>query len=104
MTLPAAPTLSGFSLASPANDNNPELLGSAPAGTEVTIYATSNCTGTPVATGPAGNLASPGYTVSVADNSTTAFSATRRPVPTARRHARTPSLMPSSVHPCGARR
>src|SRR4051794_1482078 len=71
-----APTLTASSPASPANDNQPKLVGSAQAGATVALYATSSCTGTPAATGTAVALASPGLTVSVADNSTTTFHAT----------------------------
>jgi hypothetical protein len=37
----------------------------------VKIYTTSGCSGSPVAQGSAGDFASPGITVSVADNTTT---------------------------------
>ena len=51
------------------------MLGSAAAGSQVSIYSTSGCTGTPLATGTAAELGT-GITVAVADNSTTAFRAT----------------------------
>lgn len=72
---PAAPTLTGTSPASPADDNSPEILGSAAATTTVRIYANASCTGAPLATGSSAALASPGITVSVADNTTTTFHA-----------------------------
>ncbi len=73
--IPPAPTLTSTVPASPANQNSPKLLGSAAAGSQVSIYATSGCTGTPLATGTAAELGT-GITVTVADNSTTAMRAT----------------------------
>ncbi len=73
---PAAPSLTGTAPASPANNNSPKVKGSAEAGSVVRIYSTSGCKGTPLATGTAAELASPGITVSVPDNSTTTLRAT----------------------------
>jgi hypothetical protein len=42
----------------------------------VKLYKTADCTGTPAAQGWAGQFASTGIAVSVADNTTTAFRAT----------------------------
>ena len=42
---PPAPTLTSTVPASPANQNAPKLLGSAAAGSQVSIYSTSDCTG-----------------------------------------------------------
>jgi hypothetical protein len=42
----------------------------------VRLYTNSSCSGSPVATDTAANFASPGITVSVADNSTTTFHVT----------------------------
>ncbi len=72
---PTAPTLSSTSPDSPANDNSPKILGSAPAGTTVHLFADADCSGTPIATFPAGDLTS-GVGVTVADDSTSTFSAT----------------------------
>ena len=72
---PPAPTLTSTAPASPANQNSPKLLGSAAAGSQVSIYSTSGCTGTPLATGTAAELEA-GITVTVADNSSTALRAT----------------------------
>ena len=69
----SAPALTGTSPASPANDNNPEIVGSAQSGTTVNLFTNSSCTGSPVASDTAANFASPGITVSVADNTTTTF-------------------------------
>ena len=73
---PAPPTLTSTAPASPANDNSPKILGSAPAETTVRLYSSADCSGTPAATGTASELASPGLAVSVADDSTTTFRAT----------------------------
>jgi hypothetical protein len=73
---PAAPQLESTVPASSANDNNPKIRGSAEAGSTVRIYSGSTCSGGPIATGSAAALGSPGITVSVADNSTSNFSAT----------------------------
>ncbi|HVW48436.1 MAG TPA: hypothetical protein VHA76_15375 [Solirubrobacterales bacterium] len=52
----------------------PLVTGSAPGGETVAIYDTANCSGTPVAKGPASQLQA-GFEVSVAKNSATTFSA-----------------------------
>ena len=70
------PNLTATSPASPANANSPKVLGGAEAGSQVRIYSTPDCSGTPLATGTAAQLASPGITVSVLDNSTTSLRAT----------------------------
>jgi DNA-binding beta-propeller fold protein YncE len=75
-TAPAAPTVSATDPVSPSNDNFPEVKGSAEAGSTVNIYTSTDCSGAPAATGSAATFASPGLTVSVADNSTTTFRAT----------------------------
>src|SRR5207247_1826344 len=73
---PAAPSGLGSTPASPANNNGPSIFGSAEAGSTVKLYTTSDCSGAPVANGSAASFASPGFTVSVADNSSTTFKAT----------------------------
>ncbi len=70
---PAAAIMGGTSPASPRNDNSPRILGTAPAGTTVRIYADAACTGAIFAQGSAAAFASPGLTVSVADNTTSTF-------------------------------
>jgi hypothetical protein len=57
-----------------ANDLTPAVLGSAPGADMVTVYASDNCSGTPVAKGTPTELSS-GFQVSVAPNTETAFSA-----------------------------
>ena len=71
----SAPNLTGTSPASPANANSPLVLGSAQAGSQVRIYSTPDCSGAPLATGTAAQLASPGITIAVLDNSTTTLRA-----------------------------
>ncbi|HEX6153584.1 MAG TPA: hypothetical protein VFZ19_08695, partial [Solirubrobacterales bacterium] len=75
-TPPAAPTVSSTNPASGANNNSPKVIGSADAGTTVKLYTTNNCNGNPLASGTAAAFASPGITVTVADNTTTTFRAT----------------------------
>jgi hypothetical protein len=77
---PAAPTLTATTPNPPANDNAPELIGTADAGTTVRLYraaTTVDCTGANLAaTGTAADFASTGLSVSVANDSTTTFRAT----------------------------
>jgi hypothetical protein len=87
----APPTFSATSPPSPANDNDPEILGSAPAGSTVTLYTDAACSSAVAATGSASDFASPGLTVSVADNTTTTFYAT------ATNAGGTSSCSPSSI-------
>jgi hypothetical protein len=72
---PPEPILTDTDPDSPANDNAPEVKGTAEAGSTVSLYTSSDCSGTPVATGTAAAFASPGITAGVADNSTTTFKA-----------------------------
>ncbi|MEK6273264.1 MAG: glycosyl hydrolase [Actinomycetota bacterium] len=73
---PPAPRITDTDPNSPANDNAPEVKGSAAAGTTVKLHRTAGCTnGTAVAQGSAAKFASPGITATVADNTTTAFRA-----------------------------
>jgi hypothetical protein len=73
---PVEPSLTSTDPPSPANDNQPKLIGTAEAGSTVEIYSDATCVGTPVATGSAAELSSPGIAVAVADNSSSQFSAT----------------------------
>jgi hypothetical protein len=72
---PAAPRITDTDPNSPANDNAPEVKGTAQAGTIVRLYKTSNCTGAFVAQGSRAKFASPGITVPVPNNTTTALRA-----------------------------
>ena len=73
---PAAPTGLGSTPASPSSDTSPEITGTAPAGTTVHLYTTSNCTGPAAATGTAADFAATGFTVTVTSDSSTPFRAT----------------------------
>src|SRR5207249_2450641 len=75
-TVPAAPRGLASTPAAPATDSNPSITGTAESGSTVKLYTTSDCSGTPAANGSAASFASPGFTVSVADNSSTTFKAT----------------------------
>ena len=74
-TLPEAPTIAATAPPSPANDNSPEAIGSAPAGTSVRVYASANCSG-PAVLGSAADFAAGGLSVAVADDTTTPLTAT----------------------------
>jgi hypothetical protein len=74
---PTTPCLNGTTPDSPANNNFPEIFGSADAGSTVQIYTDSGCAGTPVGTGTDSDFASPGIPVdAVADDSSTTYYAT----------------------------
>ncbi len=75
LTVPTAPQLTATDPASPANDNSPRLTGSGPAGTTIRVYGNAGCSGSPLATTTAAELAS-GITVNVADDTMTLLSAT----------------------------
>ena len=72
----SAPGIDSSSPASPANDNSPKLIGTAPANTTVKIYKNADCTGSPDATGSSDAFSSTGIAVSVTDNSSNTFTAT----------------------------
>jgi hypothetical protein len=74
-TPPSAPILESVSPASPANENFPRLIGSADPEATVSIYPTSDCSGTPLASGSGASFGAGGIQVSVADNSETTFHA-----------------------------
>ena len=73
----AAPTITSTSPASPANDNNPEVIGTVGAGspTQVKVYKNASCSGTPDATGTVAQFTSGGITVAVTGDATAALSA-----------------------------
>src|SRR3954451_10316878 len=75
-TAPAVPTVDSTDPASPANENDPKVIGSAETGSTVDLYATDDCTGTVAASGPESDFSSTGIAVNVADDSTTTFHAT----------------------------
>jgi subtilisin family serine protease len=73
---PAAPQLESTAPASPANNNNPKIRGTAETESTIRIYVGTTCAGAPIATDSSAALESPGIAVSVPDNSTSHFSAT----------------------------
>jgi hypothetical protein len=72
---PAPPAVAAVLPEGPANDNTPEVIGGAEAGSTVSIHS-GDCSGTPVGSGSAAQFAAEGVTAAVADNSTTVFRAT----------------------------
>lgn len=73
---PSAATGWTTSPVSPSSDNSPEAIGTAEAGSTVRIYGDASCAGTLLGSGSAATFASPGITLSVAADSTTALYAT----------------------------
>jgi hypothetical protein len=73
---PSAPQLMSTDPGSPNRSGSPRIRGTAEAGSAVRIYAGAGCTGTPVATGSAAELGSPGIRVEVGEGVTATFSAT----------------------------
>jgi len=70
---PSVPALTAIDPPSLADDNLPHLIGSADAGSMVSIFTNAGCTGSPVGEGSAATFAGGGIQVGVADNSTTTF-------------------------------
>ena len=75
-TRPQPPALTGTDPPSPANDNDPEILGAAEPGSLVRLYTTADCSGRPASTGSAADLASPGLTLHVLSDAVTTVRAT----------------------------
>ncbi len=73
---PSAPVLLRFTPASPANENAPVLSGHAEALATVRVYASADCTGTPVAQARAEASGDFSVTLSVADDGPHSFQAT----------------------------
>ncbi|HWB69109.1 MAG TPA: PKD domain-containing protein [Solirubrobacterales bacterium] len=73
---PAPPRLLRTNPPSPNASGAPLILGTAEAGSTVRIYRGSHCAGTPLATGSAAQLDSPGIAVTVTKGATATFSAT----------------------------
>ena len=72
---PPVPTLSATIPSSPSNNTHPRLKGSAQRGTNVDVYANATCSGSPVASGSAAQLAGTGIVVAVGEDTVTEFSA-----------------------------
>jgi hypothetical protein len=66
---PAPPTITGPP--SPAQTKTPSIVGTAPADTTVSIFATVDCSGSPLAAGPAAVFTSAGLPAAVAANTKT---------------------------------
>ncbi len=73
---PDPPELTGTDPPSPALSGTPRILGTAEAGSIVHVYAGSACASSPVTTGSAADLGSPGIFIQVAEGVTAVFSAT----------------------------
>ena len=75
---PSAPTLTGTTPSSPANDNHPEVKGTLGSGSpaQVNIFENPSCSGAPAATGTPSTFTGSGITIDVADDSSTSISAT----------------------------
>ncbi len=73
-TAPAAPTIASTSPASPADDNQPKVEGSAENGASVQLFESADCSGPVAATGSDSAFAA-GLTVTVGDDSTTQLTA-----------------------------
>ncbi len=73
---PAPPTITATNPPSPANNNNPGVLGNAEDGSTVRIYPTGDCSGTPIGIGSVDWFRWIGITVTVPDDQTTLLRAT----------------------------
>ncbi|HEX5713815.1 MAG TPA: S8 family peptidase [Solirubrobacterales bacterium] len=71
---PPAPALSAKP-ASPSSNAQPRLTGAAQPGVSIDLFAGPDCSGSPLATVTAAQLAGPGVAVAVAEEATTQFSA-----------------------------
>jgi hypothetical protein len=72
---PATPKITSTSPASPADDNAPEVIGTAAAGMTIKIFKTAGCTGNAAAKGSTAKFKSTGITVPVPSNATTSLRA-----------------------------
>jgi subtilisin family serine protease len=72
---PPAPTLNATNPPSPAKNNQPRLIGSAQPGASIDVYANATCSGSPITSGTAAQLAGPGIAVTVGAATVTEFSA-----------------------------
>ncbi len=73
---PSAPSSLGTSPASPANNNDPRVTGTAEVGSTVDVYATTDCSGGSVASGTAAAFGGAGLNpADVTDNTTTSYTA-----------------------------
>jgi hypothetical protein len=106
-TAPDAPTVDSTDPTSPANENNPMVKGTAEASSTVKLYTDAACTqaaqdgaGTGDASGTDAEFASPGITVTVADDSSTTFYATATDAAGNVSECSTTSVTRSTSAPC----
>jgi hypothetical protein len=74
---PSAPSITGTTPSSGADDHTPQVFGTVPAtGTpnEVKVFTNNNCLGAPAATGTVADFSGAGITVTVPENATTSLS------------------------------
>ncbi|HTK83172.1 MAG TPA: Ig-like domain-containing protein, partial [Bacteroidota bacterium] len=71
--VPSAPSFSGTSPPSPANNNHPHILGTAEPHAQVTLYAAAGCSGPPVGSGTANGAGNFDIMVTVGNNTSTTF-------------------------------
>jgi Tol biopolymer transport system component len=69
----APPTFTTTAPPSPGNNNSPKIVGTAESGSTVELFTNSTCTSSIAASGTASAFASPGLTVSVANDTSTTF-------------------------------
>jgi hypothetical protein len=75
-TAPAAPSFTETVPASPANNNNPALIGTARASSTVSLFTNASCSGAPLTAGAASEFEIGGIHTHVADDTVTVFHAT----------------------------
>ena len=73
-TPPAAPSITALNPTSPANNRSPKVIGTADAGSTVTIYSGTDCSGPVIGSGSNNDFA-PGIEVTVSANATTTLRA-----------------------------
>jgi hypothetical protein len=73
---PEPPAFTSTSPPSPADHNEPRLIGAADKDATITVYANASCSGAVAGSGSASQFADAGIQVSVADNTETSFYAT----------------------------
>jgi hypothetical protein len=73
---PLRPVLTATNPESPADNTSPLIRGTAESGMTVRLFTTSDCSGSPAATGSSSSFVSPGLSVTVPSNSRTIFRAT----------------------------
>ena len=73
---PVPPTVNDSDPGSGSAELSPKIKGTAESGSSVKLFATTSCSGSPVATGSAADFLSQGFTVTVGADTTTIFKAT----------------------------